>query len=55
MIVFQDISSRELRQKLNKLHKEMDFVSMVDVKEVIRELENKVYKNSKDCAITNKF
>ena len=34
------IDSNELRQELNKLHKEMGWVSIEEVKKIIKKLEN---------------
>ena len=40
------IESNELRQKLNKIPMSVGFVSMADVKAVIKELEDKEKENS---------
>ena len=40
------IESNELRQKINKLYSEMGYISKQDVKEVIKELEDKARSES---------
>ena len=43
----KNISSIELRQKLNKLHAEIGFVNIKDVKAIISELEKESYEEYK--------
>jgi hypothetical protein len=47
MAKIKNISSIELRQKLNKLHAEMGFVDIKDVKTIISELEKESYEEYK--------
>ena len=47
MAKIKNISSIELRQKLNKLRAEMGFVDIKDVKAIISELEKESYEEHK--------
>ena len=41
------IDSNELRQELNKLHSEMGWVSIEEVKKIIKKLENNAWQMNK--------
>lgn len=47
MAKIKNISSIELRQRLNKLRAEMGFVDIKDVKAIITELEKESYEEYK--------
>lgn len=46
MAKIKNISSIELRQKINKLHSEMGYISKQSVKKIIDELEQKARSES---------
>ena len=49
------IDSRELRQRINKLHSEMGWISKADVKRVIDELEEKTRSESEFYQMLDKL